>query len=100
MTLDSEADRLAMVQAVGGEPFDTGHAEPLMAIFDRPSIDSLGQLIPVKNRRPEIHCLESDAELHELVKQSVVTRLADGATYVVRDFDPDGTGMTVITLGA
>jgi len=98
--IESAVDRLAMILAVDGEPFDTGHAVPLMAIFDRPSIDSLGQLIPVKNRKPEIHCLESDAELHELVKQSVVTRRADGATYVVRDFDPDGTGMTVITLGA
>ena len=100
MTLpyEDEDDRRAHVETFG-ESFDTGKPTKLMAIFKRPSFDSFGQIIPVKNRKPSIECLESDVVAHELVKQSVIIRDADGARYYVRDFDPDGEGMTEITLG-
>jgi len=98
--LESEADRLASIKGLGGEPFSTGHAEKLIGIFDRPSVDSLGQVIAVKNRKPELLVRESDVALHALVKDSPVTRDADGMTFACKYFDPDGTGMTVIHLGA
>jgi hypothetical protein len=98
--LESEADRLASIKALGGEPFSTGFAEKLIGIFDRPSVDSFGQVIAVKNRKPELAVRESDVAKHSLVKQSVLTRDSDGSTWTVRDLDPDGTGMTVISLGA
>jgi hypothetical protein len=99
MSFESEADRLASIKALGGEPFSTGHAEKLIGVFDRPSVDSFGQVIAVKNRKPELLVRESDVSKHGLVKQSLITRDSDGASYVVRDLDPDGTGMTVIALG-
>jgi len=97
---ESEADRLASIKALGGEPFSTGLAEKLIGIFDRPSVDSFGQVIPVKSRKPELLVRDSDLALHALVKQSKITRDADGSAYYCKDFDPDGTGMTVIPLGA
>lgn len=97
--LESEADRLASIKGLGGEPFTTQHAEKLIGIFERPSVDSFGQVIAVKNRKPELHVRESDVVKHGLVKQSPITRDADGSIYFVRDLDPDGTGMTVISLG-
>ena len=98
--LESEADRLASIKALGGEPFSTGHAEKLIGIFDRPSVDSLGQVIAVKNRKPELLVRESDVAKHGLVAQSPITRDADGKTFACKYFDPDGTGMTVIALGS
>ena len=97
--LESEADRLASIKALDGEPFSTGHAEKLIGIFDRPSVDSFGQVIAVKNRKPELLVRDSDLALHGLVKQSQITRDADGKSYSVRDLEPDGTGMTVVMLG-
>lgn len=97
---ESEADRLAVLQAVGGEEFDTGHTDRLWAVFDIPSFDTEGLPIPVRNRKPVLTCRESDVVLHDLVKQSPVTRVSDGVQYLVRDFEYDGTGMVVISLGA
>lgn len=96
--LESEADRLAMIQAVG-EPFSTGSPQKLYGIWDCPSIDIDGGVIPVKDRKPQIECRESDVALHALVKKSPIARDADGTSYSVRDFDFDGTGMATILLG-
>lgn len=98
--MDSEADRLAALIAAGAEEFDTGHSEMLWAVFDIPSITSDGVLIPVRSRRPVLTCRTSDAALHKLIKQSPVTREADGSVYLVRDLEPDGTGITEVWLGA
>ena len=98
--LESDADRLASIKALGGKAFSTGNAEKLIGILERPSVDSFGQVIPVKNRKPELFVRESDVALHGLVKQSAIVDDEDGKTYVVRDIDPDGTGAVVISLGA
>lgn len=98
--LESEADRLAMIQAVGGEEFDTGHAERLLAIFDRAYEESVLTGHVVANRRPILHCRTSDIAAHELVKQYKVTRVSDGSVFFVKDFEPDGTGMTIVVLRA
>lgn len=97
---ESDADRLASIKGLGGKAFSTGHAEKLFGILERPSVDSLGQVIPVKNRKPELFVRESDVALHGLIKQSTITDDEDGKTYVVRDLDPDGNGAVVIALGA
>jgi hypothetical protein len=95
---ESEADRLALVNGLGGEEFDTGKADRLLAIFERETVDSLGQMIPVQNRRPMLTCRESDATLHELVKGSRVVRIADKAPYIVATVEPDGSGMCILML--
>ena len=94
---ESDADRLALIRAVG-EQFSTGAAVKLWAVFDRPSFDADGLLIPVKNRRPELQCRDIDVEAHGLVKQSPITRDIDGTKFFVKDLEPDGTGMTTIWL--
>lgn len=95
--IESDARRLAFLKRAG-EPFSTGRPQKLYAIWDCPSIDIDGGVIPVKDRKPQIECRESDVGLHELVKQSPITRDADGKAYFVRDFDYDGTGMATIML--
>lgn len=100
MDIESDADRLAQIKAVGGEEFDTGYPELLWMVFDRPSFDSDGNFIPVKSRKPVGTLRESDVELHRLVAQSVLTRQKDGSTWKVREFEPDGVGMVLVTLGA
>jgi len=94
--LESEADRLAMIRAVG-ESFRSSKG-PLYGIWDSPSVDADGLLIPVKDRRPQIECREFDVVAHELVKESPVTREADGTRWFCREFVPDGTGMIVVLL--
>lgn len=95
--LESDADRLESIRTVG-EPFSTGSAQKLYGIWDCPSIDVDGGVIPVKDRKPQIECRESDIAAHALVKRSSITRDADGAKYFVRDLDYDGTGMATILL--
>jgi hypothetical protein len=96
--LESEADRLATIQAVG-ESFSTARPEKLWLIFDREFIEQQFGEFTTEGRKPVGVCRTSDVELHELVKESVITRDADGAKYTVRRFQPDGTGMTLLVLG-
>lgn len=97
--IESDADRLALIQAVG-EQFDTGKPTRMWAIFDEAYLESDLDRFTVKNRRAEITCRESDVELHGLVKGSPIERVANGSKYSVKELAPDGTGLTVISLGA
>jgi hypothetical protein len=97
--LESEADRLAMVQAVG-EPFSTSRPEKLWLIFDREFIEQTVGNFRNEGRRPIGFCRSSDVALHELVKDSALTRDSDGAKYFVKRFEPDGTGMTLLVLSS
>jgi len=94
--LESEADRLGYLQAAG-ERFRSSKGS-FYGIWDSPSVDADGLLIPVKDRKPQIECRDSDVVAHELVKESPVTREADGTQWFCREFVPDGTGMTVVLL--
>lgn len=99
MTLpyEDEDDRRAHVETFG-EQFDTGKATKLLGIpLPEYRESSLGQLT-VANPMMGIECLTSDVAEHELVKQSKVTRVSDSTDYFVKDFEPDGTGMTVLRL--
>ena len=97
--LESEADRLAMVQAVG-ETFSTAKADKLWLIFDREYIEQQLGEFSIDGRKPIGLGRTSDIALHELVKDSVVRRDADGGSYMVRRLQPDGTGMTLLVFGA
>lgn len=88
-----------MLQAVGGEEFDTGQPTRLVAVFDIPAVDS-GGLIPVKSRKPELSCRDSDVAAHSLIKGSPLVRVSTGVQYLVRELEPDGTGMTVVRLAS
>lgn len=95
--LESDADRLAMLQAVG-EAFDTGHGTDLVGIFDRIFDDSQLGNIRVTTGKPALQCRDTDVAAHELVKDSKLMRKSDGKVYFVKDLQPDGTGMTVLML--
>jgi hypothetical protein len=97
--LESDADRLGYIRAVG-ETFSTSRPEKLWLIFDREFIEQ--QIGPLSNegRRPIALGRTSDVALHELVKESKVSRDADGEDYFVRRLEPDGTGMTLVVFKA
>lgn len=98
--LESEADRLASIKALGGEPFSTTSAEKLWAIFDREYLESELGVHSVANRRPVLTCRTSDVAAHSLVKESKVTRDSDGSTFFCSKFEADGVGMTLVMLRA
>lgn len=91
---ESDADRLAMIQAVG-EQFDTGKPTKLWGVFDNAYLASDLERFSVANAEPMIQVRTSDVALHELVKQSRLIA-ADGTEYFVKTLEPDGTGMTVL----
>lgn len=97
--LESEADRLAMIKSLGGEPFTTAQPTKLWGVFDREyEATDVGSYV-VANRRTVIQCRESDVELHELVVNSVIVRDADGKSYALKSHpEHDGTGMSVLPL--
>jgi hypothetical protein len=97
---ESEADRLGLIQAVGGERFDTGNADKLWAIFEREYLQTEVGVQSVANRRPTLTCRSSDVIAHSLVKDSKVVRDSDGSTFFCSKFEPDGTGMTLVMLRA
>lgn len=95
---ETDADRLGMIQGVGGEEFDTGYPEKLWGVFGNAFLAAEAGAHSAEVRRPVIECRTSDVALHGLVKRASITRDADGAQYVVDRFEPDGTGMTTIVL--
>jgi hypothetical protein len=97
---ESEADRLEMIRAVGGELFSTSNPEKLLAIFDREYLESDLGTLSATNRRPMLTCRSSDVAAHSLVKTSRVVRDSDGSTWFCDKFEPDGTGMTLVMLRA
>jgi hypothetical protein len=97
--MESEADRLAMIQAVGGEPFTTDKPAPLLGVFEREPQEALADGRVVSNYVPILESRSSDVAAHGLMKGSAVIRQKDGAQYVVRDLLDDGTGMTRLVLG-
>jgi hypothetical protein len=86
-----------MIQAVG-EELDTWKPTRMWAIFDRAYEESVLNELVVSNRRPLIYCRTSDVIIHELVKDSRIERVDDGSVWFVKDFEDDGTGVTVIVL--
>lgn len=87
-----------MVQAVG-EPFTTSRPEKLWLIFDRDFIERQIGAFSIEGGKPVALGRTSDVALHELVKDSVITRDSDSKQYSVRRMEPDGTGMTLVVFG-
>lgn len=97
MPIESAADRLSFL-ADDGEEFFTGNPDNLIGIFDRNHDESSLAMHSVAGRRPVLACRTSDVEAHALVKGSEIVRLSDDVKYFVKDFEHDGTGMTLLVL--
>jgi hypothetical protein len=96
--LESEADRLASIKALGGEPFTTDQAEKLVAIFDNDYQDSSLGNFSVANSEPVLHCRTTDVAAHALVKTSKLVRDSDGSVWFVQQRKDDGVGMTLLEI--
>lgn len=90
--MESEADRLASIQALGGQLVSTD-AGPFWAIFDSDYVDA----VDTETRGPVLTARTSDAEQYAKAKDTQIT--IAGTVYRVRKHEPDGTGMTMIWLG-
>ena len=95
--IESDADRLAMIQAVG-ETFDAGTSVPMWAVYDRAFEEAYLGEHSHGSRRPILQCLTSDVVSRDLVKGSPVTRLSDDVKYLIDTIEDDGTGITVLVL--
>jgi hypothetical protein len=92
MPVESENDRRTFVSAddfgvevtIGASTFD--------AIFDHEFVESSG----FSAEKPVIHCLESDLDGVAIDATAVV----DGGNYIIREIQPDGTGMAMAILEA
>lgn len=100
MAMETDADRLAMLQAIGVRVSAPGGH--FWAIFKRDyqlvSADDIG----FESRQPALTCRTSDVVVRAIGKDQIITGLADDAgapiTYRVVRHEPDGTGMSVVFL--
>lgn len=88
MSLESDADRLALLQAVG-EPIVLDGAS-VWSVFGNAYIESLD----VSGSQPVATCRTSDVTA--VTRASTVVHA--GITYRVAVIQPDGTGMTQLVL--
>jgi high-affinity K+ transport system ATPase subunit B len=88
MPLESDADRLAMLQALGEEITVGGTA--VWAIVDNEYVEALS----VTGTQPVATCRSSDVT--GVTRATTVVR--GGVTYRVANIEPDGTGMTLLRL--
>ena len=91
--METELDRLAYIRALGGLVVYCPLTS-IEAIFDAAYVNADG----ADEASPALTARSSDIAAAFLRKGDSV-RVADHA-YRVRAFEPDGTGMTVIRLGA
>jgi hypothetical protein len=91
--LESDADRESMLQSLGGVSI----AGPRGTFTGLLELDYIGVgEIPVDDFSPRLAARTS--ELARCGVTNNVALIVDGATYVVRSVQPDGTGMTVLML--
>jgi hypothetical protein len=89
--METDADRLAMIQSLGGQLIT--HAQgSFWAIFDREF--ALLADGAVESRQPALTARTSDVEV--LAKDTVVH--VAGEPYRIKRPEPDGTGMTILIL--
>lgn len=89
--MDTEADRQAMIAAVGGVSVGTQSGE-FMAVFEHEYVLA-GE---VEERQPILTATTADIDRLALKKSQVLT--VAGVHYRVRRHEPDGTGMSRIYL--
>lgn len=93
---ETDADRLAMIRALGGVVISTAYGS-LDGLFDDEFV-SVGEMAPVDSSGPTLIVRSSDAKTHALDQGIEIS--IDGAPYIVRGIQPDGTGMTRLQLEA
>lgn len=89
--METDADRLASIKGLGGLLVRADSGE-FWAIFDAAYVDALG----VDESGPALTARSVDVQA--LRKGATVS--VDGRDYRIRTLEPDGTGMTLIRLGA
>jgi hypothetical protein len=89
--METEADRLASIQALGGQLVAAEDGQ-FWAIFDREFLES----VDTETRVPVLTARTSDAEQYIPRKGAAVT--VGAVVYRVRRHEPDGTGMTLVFL--
>lgn len=89
MTIETDADRLAML-----EDWDTLTAPggDITCVFDDAYVD----VLEVASHSPAAHCLSSDVTAKSVATGVTVT--VNSVNYTVRNIQPDGTGMSVLIL--
>jgi len=89
--METDADRLASIQALGGQLVHSSYAS-FWAIFDREF--SLSPDGAVESRQPALQARASDVD--GMPKDTVVRIGAE--SFKVKRHEPDGTGMTLVIL--
>lgn len=93
--LESDADRLASIKALGGVAASTAGGS-LWGIFDRTYQAAQMTGIDIEDRAPVFECRSADVDRMAIVKD--VTLTICGVDYRVKRLEPDGTGMTIVVL--
>jgi hypothetical protein len=108
MPVESAADRAAFLSSddFGAQavytPAGGAASDPIDGIFDNPQLDVvLGENAATSDSRPTFFCRSADIPAGAAAGDAG-DRLAivDGDTFAVIDLQPDGQGMTLVTLGA
>lgn len=96
MEIETDADRLAMLQALGAGPVTIGQGPPIAALFRRQPLESEFDGLRVNGARPFLRALTSDVERLGVKSGDAVDVPGKGAFYVV-EID-DESGMAIIGL--
>lgn len=102
MSAESAADRAAFLSVddfgvtATYTPAAGGASSSVTGIFDAAHLSvDLGAAVPVSSTNPVFHCRSADLSDGGTENDTLVI---NGATYKVRDVQPDGTGMTMLEL--
>jgi len=90
--METEADRRASLEALGGQCYPTA-AGPLLAIFDSEFLETADS----ETRVPVLMCTTADVSKLSMTAKGAQVTVA-GKAYRVRRHEPDGTGMSVLVL--
>lgn len=106
MTVESAADRLAFlnVDDFGVEatytPAGDAAVPAIVGIFNDPHLSVAMDHVNVSDSTPTFTCRSADLPGAAAGGDSGDRLIVDGVTYSVTDLQPDGTGITIIILGA
>jgi hypothetical protein len=96
--IETEADRLGLVQGLGGEEFETTTGGRFWAILLAEPLDLAAGDFHVSSRSLFLRMRTSDVEAQAIVKGKLVRRLADDSEHTVRTLSRDGSGMSLIGI--